>query len=116
MKNIFLTLIGVAMLTTVTLAQSPEQSERDKNRDTKDNVTKRDHAAQDTTQGKSTQSDALKGPGVGVAESNESDNSKTDEKETVTQKEKRNKPGKRSQTDEDETGKKTKRSDRDNPE
>ena len=113
MKNIFLTLVGVAMLTTVTLAQSPEQSERDKNRDTKDNVTKRDH--QDTTQGKSNQSDALKGPGVGVAESNESDNSKTDEKETVTQKEKRNKPGNRSQTDEDETGKKRKRSDRDNP-
>jgi len=114
MKNIFLTLVGVAMLTTVTLAQSAEESEKDKNRGTKDNVTKRDHPAQDTS--KSKQSDALKGPGVGVAESNEADNSKTDEKETVTQKEKRNKPGKRSQTDEDETGKKSKRSERDNPE
>jgi len=116
MKNIFLTLVGVAMLTTVALAQSVEQSEKDKNRDTKDHVTKRDHPAQDTTQRNANQSDALNGPGVGVAESNESDNSKTDEKETVTQKEKRNKPGKRSQTDEDETGKKSKRSHRDNPE
>ena len=116
MKNIFLILVGVAMLTTVTMAQSVEQSERDKNRDTKDNVTKRDHPAQDTTQRNANQSDALKGPGVGVAESNKSDNSTTDEKETVTQKEKRNKPGLRSQTDEDETGKKRKRSDRDNPE
>jgi hypothetical protein len=116
MKNIFLTLVGVAMLTTVTLAQSPERSERDKNSDGKENATKRDHPAQDTTQRNSNQSDASKGPGVGVGESNKSDNSKTDEKETVTQKEKRNKPGLRSQTDEDETGKKPKSSDRDNPE
>ena len=116
MKNIFLTLVGVAMLTTVTLAQSPEESETNKNPDRKDNATKRDHPPQDTIQRKSKQSDTFKGAGVGVAESNESDNSTTEEKETVTQKEKTNKPGIRSQVDEDETGKKPKKSDKDNPE
>jgi len=116
MKNIFLTLVGVALLTTVTMAQSGEQSEKDKNRDGKANAVKTDHPKQDTIHRKSKESETFKGPGVGVAESNESDNSTTDKKETVTQKEKTNKPGKRSQTDEDETGKKTKRSDKDNPE
>jgi hypothetical protein len=105
-----LTLVGVAMLTTVTLAQSPEELQRDKNSDEKDNAIKRDHLTQDTIQRESKRPE----PGVGVSESNESDNSKTDDKETVTQKEKTNKPGKRSQTDEDETGKKSKRAD--NPE
>lgn len=114
MKNIFLTLVGVAMLTTVTLAQSTQQSAKDKNPDTKTNSTKKEEPAQDTIRN-SKQSDALKGPGVGAAESNESNN-KSGEKETVTQKEKRNKPGNRSQTDEDETGKKPKKSDKDKPE
>ena len=105
MKIFFLTFVGVALLTTVTLAQSPEESQRDKNSG-KDNAIKRDHSTQDTIQRESTRPE----PGVGVSESNESNNSKAEEKETVTQKEKTNKPGLRSQTDEDETGKKRKRS------
>ena len=111
MKTIFLTLVSVAMLTTVTLAQSPEESQRDKNSGGKDNPVKKEYAAQDTIERESKRPE----PGVGVSESNKSDNSKTDDKETVTQKQKKNKPGLRSQSDEDETGKKSKRSERNNP-
>ncbi|HEX6225375.1 MAG TPA: hypothetical protein VFZ52_13245 [Chryseolinea sp.] len=111
MKKIFLTLIGVMMLSIVTLAQSREQSEKANNPREKDDAVGKEEVARDTIEDPSKRP----GPGVGVSESNESDDSKNDNDNTVTQKEKRNLPGNRSQADENETGKKTRRSEKDNP-
>ena len=114
MKTIVITFGFVAILGIASLAQQRDQKQGDSisnaPRHRQSNTLKND-AAQDTIQPDSKH----RAPGVGVAESNESENSKSDDEKTVTQKEKTNKPGKRSQNDEDETGKKRERREKDNP-
>ena len=112
MKKAFLIFYGACILSIAVSAQSSEPQERDKPSETREDAKRTRKAAQDSTDNISSQDLSNKNK---VESDADSAGSATHQNEPVKPKSKRNLPGKRSQNDEDETGKNGGRTDRDGP-